>query len=72
MKEAEIWASSTDGIERAFGSDQSREDGSFEIRGMQPGAYRVFVADEDGATHFDGIHPENGPVTLRLARPKKE
>jgi protocatechuate 3,4-dioxygenase beta subunit len=72
LKEAEIGAYSTDGIERAVGSDRSREDGSFEIRGMRPGAYHVFVVDDDGATQFDDIHPENGPVTLRLAHRKKD
>jgi hypothetical protein len=49
------------------GSDKTRADGSFEIRGLAAGVYRVIAVDDQGAQQFDDIHPENGPVTLRPA-----
>jgi len=55
-----------------FGSDTTRIDGSFEIRGLSAGAYHVFVFDGSGPLHFEDIHPENGPVTLRPSDAKKQ
>lgn len=49
------------------GSDTTRADGSFEIRGLAAGACRLIAFGHDGSYLFEDVHPESGPVTLRCA-----
>jgi hypothetical protein len=70
--EVQIALISASGEAGVFGQDVTRADGSFEIRGMVAGTYRILAIDQDGAQQFDGIHPENGPVTLRPSDASKQ
>ncbi|HET6163795.1 MAG TPA: carboxypeptidase-like regulatory domain-containing protein [Planctomycetota bacterium] len=70
--EVQIAVISASGEAGVFGQDVTRADGSFEIRGMVAGTYRILAIDQDGAQQFDGIHPENGPVTLRPSDASKQ
>jgi RNA polymerase sigma-70 factor (ECF subfamily) len=59
------------------GSDFVHGDGSFEFRGAAAGEYRLRVTPTESSPEFEeqtftGVHPEEGPCTLRLADPSQK
>jgi hypothetical protein len=64
---ASILVLAGEGAGASAGSDSTRADGSFEIRGLTASAYRVIAFGHHSTFFFEDVHPESGPVTLRCA-----
>jgi len=64
---ASILVLAGEGAGTSAGSDTTRADGSFEIRGLAASACRVLAFGRHSTFQFEDVHPESGPVTLRCA-----
>jgi RNA polymerase sigma-70 factor (ECF subfamily) len=74
---AALTARPVDIFELGGGDDFVHGDGSFEFRGLAAGEYRLRVTPTESSPEFEeqtfaGVHPEEGPCTLRLADPSQK
>jgi RNA polymerase sigma-70 factor (ECF subfamily) len=74
---AALAARPVDIFELRGGDDFVHGDGSFEFRGLAAGEYRLRVTPTESSPEFEeqtftGVHPEEGPCTLRLADPSQK